>query len=63
MNYGQMKCDKLNHPIESGWAMRHHAKTCGVDRRNPALAYVLGTLIGLGVLIALGLRDLFANVP
>ena len=63
MNYKRMWCDKLQHPLESGYAMLHHSKTCGGDRRNPALAYVLGTLLVLGVLIALGVRELFANVP
>jgi hypothetical protein len=29
MKYELLRCDKLNHPIESGWAMRHHSKTCG----------------------------------
>jgi hypothetical protein len=63
MNYKRMRCDKLQHPIESGWAMRHHSKTCGRYRQNPALTYVLATLIVLGILIAFGVRELFANTP
>lgn len=48
MDYGRMKCSLLNHPLESGYAMRYHSQFCG---RNPSRKR-RGALIGVLLLLA-----------
>ena len=62
-----MWCERLQHPLESGYAMRHHAQFCGrgsAGKAHPALC--LAVWIGAAVVcwipfVALG-RYIWAAV-